>query len=119
LILDFRAEKREFAPVSEIVVGIIGIGIGWVLTHLYYKRSSKDIHAQFDSLNARFDTLQKALTNAEQEGGTLKLDRDAKGEITGAHVIKVDTGQLGLVGQPAVLTITKRDPDAGSSPVIK
>jgi hypothetical protein len=105
--------------VSEIVVGIIGVGIGWVLNHLYYKLSSKDIHAQFNSLNARFDTLQKALTNAEQQGGTLKLDRDAKGEITGAHVLKLETGRFEFAGQPVELTLTKRDPDAGSSPVIK
>ncbi|MGO9039312.1 MAG: hypothetical protein ACLQKH_15120 [Steroidobacteraceae bacterium] len=86
---------------------LVGFVLGWFVTHLYSRSASKELQRRFDSLTAVLVKVEKA--------GTLKLDRDVKGNIADAHILTIDTGKFDLSVHPATLTVGAASPAAGTS----
>lgn len=77
-----------------------GFLLGWLMTHLYARQQSKELRS-----------LREDLLGAEGRG-EITLKRDASGHITGATVLRIDTGALGLTGHTPQVTVGGSDPSA-------
>jgi hypothetical protein len=102
---------------GSIILSVVTFLIGCALTHWYANRAGRDMRQRFDDVTARLDRLQSVLEGGEK-AGTLKLDRDAKGEITSAHILTIDTGKLGLTGHSPTLIVGSDTPTAGNAPTV-
>jgi hypothetical protein len=85
----------------------IGFVLGWIVTHLYARRSSHELAL-----------LRQDLLEAEKSG-EIELKRNSKGRITGATVLRLDTVQIHPPGVATQVTTGPLGPSAGSTLTIK
>lgn len=93
---------------GEIVIAAVSFILGLITTHLYARRDSREQREGFKRIESILLRMEDA--------GQVKVERDVAGHITDAKVITVNTGHIGLAGQPAVLTASQGPPSAGNKP---
>jgi hypothetical protein len=72
---------------QNLLLTLGGVLFGWLVTWFYYKKSGNEL--------ARLGRLTTILLNGMEDGGPLKLNRDASGEIRGRVIPLSGTLQRG------------------------
>jgi len=100
------------AFLNTLVSALIGVATGWTISHLYAKRSEKQLL-----------TISRVFAQIAEDRGMVEWTRDDRGNITFGRVIRLtltdsveatDEGAANLEAQPATLsgtaTTTHREP---------